>query len=70
MMKNKPLAEISLGDWQDLLNINLTGAFIMSQAVGLHMRRHEAGAIVHIGSVAAAFGRMVAGPTVRPRPAS
>ncbi|MGB3388296.1 MAG: SDR family oxidoreductase [Pseudaminobacter sp.] len=57
MMKNKPLAEISLGDWQDLLNINLTGAFIMSQAVGLHMRRHEAGAIVHIGSVAAAFGR-------------
>ncbi|TDR32105.1 SDR family NAD(P)-dependent oxidoreductase [Aquamicrobium defluvii] len=57
MMRNKPLAELSLDDWKKLLDVNLTGAFILSQAVGRHMRAAGDGAIVHIGSVAAAFGR-------------
>ncbi|WP_439497523.1 SDR family NAD(P)-dependent oxidoreductase [Bosea sp. (in: a-proteobacteria)] len=47
-----PLAEIPLGEWNDVLSVNLTGALVCCQAVlpGMVARRH--GRIVLIGSIA------------------
>ena len=45
--------EMPLERWQQVINVNLTGAFLMSQAVGRHMmERGQGGRIVNIASVA------------------
>lgn len=44
-------------DWQAVLAVNLTGAFVVSAAAAAAMRRGRSGAIVNIGSIGAAgFG--------------
>ncbi|RME95444.1 MAG: SDR family oxidoreductase [Alphaproteobacteria bacterium] len=47
----RPLLETSLEDWQNILAVNLTGAFICSQAAIALMRESGGGAIVNIGSI-------------------
>jgi len=39
-----------LGSWQDALNVNLTGPFLVSQAVCRQMVRQGKGSIIHICS--------------------
>lgn len=46
-------SDISLSDWQDVLNVNLTGLFLVSQSVGRHMINQNYGKIVNISSVTA-----------------
>jgi len=46
----RPIEEISLEEWQVILDVNLTGAFNFSQAVVPGMKRHGAGRIVNISS--------------------
>ena len=46
------LADIALADWEDTLAINLTGAFLCSQAA-VPMLTASRGSIVNISSVAA-----------------
>jgi NAD(P)-dependent dehydrogenase (short-subunit alcohol dehydrogenase family) len=48
-----PLAELSGGDWRTVLEVNLTGAFLISKAVARSMiAREEGGKIVLVSSLA------------------
>ncbi|HEX2913260.1 MAG TPA: SDR family oxidoreductase [Chloroflexia bacterium] len=49
----QPAEDMPLAKWQQILDVNLTGIFLMSQAVGRHMIEHRAGGrIINIASVA------------------
>ncbi len=47
----KPILETTLADWSRVLAVNLTGAFICSQAVAPLMREAGGGSIVNITSI-------------------
>ena len=51
-----PAEETSLPQWQRVLNINLTGPFLLCLAVGKPMLERGAGSIVNIASIAGLFG--------------
>jgi NAD(P)-dependent dehydrogenase (short-subunit alcohol dehydrogenase family) len=46
-----PLAEISVADWRAVVEVNLTGVFIMTQRLGREMVGRGSGSIVSIASV-------------------
>jgi len=48
----QPTIDLSLEKWQQIMNVNLTGAFLMSQAVGRHMLERKSGRIINVASVA------------------
>jgi NAD(P)-dependent dehydrogenase (short-subunit alcohol dehydrogenase family) len=48
--------EIERADWQRVVNINLTGLFFVTQAVGRVMIEHGGGAIVNLASMAGLAG--------------
>lgn len=48
--------DLPLEDWQTIININLTGVFLMAQAVGRHMLERGSGSIVNISSIAGKTG--------------
>ncbi len=47
----KPLLETTLEEWERVLAVNLTGAFICTQACAPEMLKNGGGAIVNIGSI-------------------
>ena len=47
----KPLLDVSIEEWQRVLAVNLTGPFLMTQAVAPVMRDQGGGAIVNITSI-------------------
>ncbi|MEZ5651629.1 MAG: SDR family NAD(P)-dependent oxidoreductase [Burkholderiaceae bacterium] len=49
----KPFGELAVDDWRRVLDVNLTGAFHLSQAALPHLRAAGAATIVHIASGAA-----------------
>ncbi len=51
-----PVEEMTLEQWNKVLETNLTGTFLFSQAVGKVMCREERGKIVNIASVAGLGG--------------
>jgi 3-oxoacyl-[acyl-carrier protein] reductase len=54
--KDKLLMRMKKQDWDAVLNVNLTGAFIVTKAVITHMIRQRSGAIVNIASVIGEMG--------------
>jgi NAD(P)-dependent dehydrogenase (short-subunit alcohol dehydrogenase family) len=48
--------EMPLEAWQKVINVNLTGTFLMSQAVGKVMLEQQSGKIINIASVAGLKG--------------
>lgn len=56
-----PFADISLADWQQVLNINLTGMFLCCQAAMRVMRAQRSGRIINFGSLAGQVGGLAAG---------
>jgi 2-dehydro-3-deoxy-D-gluconate 5-dehydrogenase len=48
--------DCSLEEWQQVININLNGAFICSREVYPHMKAGGGGKIINIGSMTAIFG--------------
>lgn len=48
-----PAEELSVGDWQATIGVNLTGTFLMCQAVGVHMLVAGRGVIINMASQAA-----------------
>lgn len=49
------MANLALKDWNDLINVNLTGYFICSQVFGEAMMKQHMGSIVHVASLAGLF---------------
>jgi NAD(P)-dependent dehydrogenase (short-subunit alcohol dehydrogenase family) len=47
-----PLPEVSLEQWQRLIDINLTGVFLCNQAVAPAMMEQRSGSIINISSMA------------------
>ncbi len=58
----KPPAVMSLEDWQTVIDVNLTSAFLMSQAVYPAMKKAGGGKIINIGSMTSIFGAGFAAP--------
>ena len=52
-----PLEEFSDADWNKVIGINLTGAFIVARAVVKSMIKRKSGKIINIGSVQNELGR-------------
>jgi 2-dehydro-3-deoxy-D-gluconate 5-dehydrogenase len=52
----KPPQELTLDDWQTVLDVNLTSAFLLSKAVYPAMKRAGGGKIINIGSMTSIFG--------------
>ena len=50
--RRKPVATFTEEDYDYLLDINLKGAFLLSQAVGRHMIRQRSGSQINIASLA------------------
>ncbi len=48
--------ELSLAEWHDVIETNLTSAFLASNAVYPHMKKAGGGKIVNIGSMMSIFG--------------
>lgn len=57
-----PLENFSLEDWERILNVNLTGAFIVSRAVVKSMLKRNQGKIINICSLQSELAR----PTIAP----
>ncbi|NVB82687.1 MAG: SDR family oxidoreductase [Kofleriaceae bacterium] len=47
-----PLEQMKLSDWQDVIDINLTGTFLMARHAAVHLRKRK-GAIVNLTSTRA-----------------
>jgi 3-oxoacyl-[acyl-carrier protein] reductase len=56
---SKPLADLTLADWKAVLDLNLTSAFLVSQAVLPGMRKRQWGRLVMMSSVAAQTGGVI-----------
>ena len=51
-----PIEETTLVDWRRVLEVNLTGPFLMCRELGKEMLERGSGSIVNIGSVAGLLG--------------
>jgi len=59
----KPMLELALSDWQRVLDINLTSAFIVSRAAATRMvARNQGGKIINIGSLTSEAARATVAP--------
>ncbi|HUQ24229.1 MAG TPA: glucose 1-dehydrogenase [Burkholderiales bacterium] len=52
----KPPQDLTLADWNEVMETNLTSAFIVSQAAYPHLKGAGGGKIVNIGSMMSIFG--------------
>jgi gluconate 5-dehydrogenase len=62
----EPLLDVSVDDWNRVLNVNLTSAFLVGREVARHMIPRGRGKIVNIASVQTELAR----PTIAPYVAS
>jgi 2-deoxy-D-gluconate 3-dehydrogenase len=53
---------LTYDDWRTVIDTNLTGAFICTQAVYPHMKRQGGGKVINIGSMMSIFGASFATP--------
>ncbi|MFE8700421.1 SDR family oxidoreductase [Cytobacillus sp. FJAT-54145] len=51
-----PVAEMPLEAWKKVMDVNVTGTFLMSQAAGREMIKQKSGKIINIASVAGLGG--------------
>jgi 3-oxoacyl-[acyl-carrier protein] reductase len=56
---SKPLAELTLADWNETIGTNLTSSFLVSQAVLPGMRQRRWGRLIFLSSVAAQTGGVI-----------
>jgi 2-deoxy-D-gluconate 3-dehydrogenase len=52
----KPAQELAVAEWRQVIDINLTSAFVASQAAYPHMKQAGQGKIINIGSMLSIFG--------------
>jgi len=53
----KPIAELDLEVWSQIINVNLTGAFLFTQHYGAMMVKAKFGRIVNMGSIFSVISR-------------
>lgn len=58
----KELEEYTEDEWDRLIQVNLKGTFLVTQAVWPHMKKDGGGKIVCMGSIAGRIGGVLAGP--------
>jgi 3-oxoacyl-[acyl-carrier protein] reductase len=58
----KEFEEYSEDEWDRLIQVNLKGTFLVTQAVWPHMKKNGGGKIVCMGSIAGRVGGVLAGP--------
>jgi NAD(P)-dependent dehydrogenase (short-subunit alcohol dehydrogenase family) len=58
----RELASMSVSDWNAVVQINLTGTFLMTQSVLPVMRRQQSGTIVNVSSIAGYRPSALSGP--------
>lgn len=51
-----PLAEASLDDWREILDVNLSGVFFGCRAAAPHLIKQKAGKVINLSSVLAVVG--------------
>jgi len=56
------LLDTTLEEWNQVLNVNLTGAFLCTQEVFKHMKENRYGKIIFVGSLAPEVGGVLTGP--------
>lgn len=56
-LEMRPFDQIPLGEWEQVLRVNVTGPFLCSRAVLPAMRRAKWGRIIHMASGAVTMGR-------------
>jgi len=66
IQRRAPLEEQTLSDWRDVLEVNLSAVFIVSQCVGKRMIERRKGSIINVTSLNAEGAR----PTIAPYCAS
>jgi 3-oxoacyl-[acyl-carrier protein] reductase len=59
LIRPQPLADISEQDWDEIVDVNLKSAFLVTQAVVGAMRERRWGRIINLSSVAAQLGGVV-----------
>lgn len=57
IIKRVPAIEMEVEDFRKVIDVDLTGPFIMSQLVGKHMIKRQAGKIINICSMMSELGR-------------
>ncbi len=62
IQKRGPLEEISSSDWRQVIDVNLTSAFLMGKAVVKGMIARKSGKIINITSINAELARQNIGP--------
>ena len=58
----RPLEHLSLAEWERMLAVNLTSAFLVARAVAPGMIERGSGKIVNVGSVMSELARPTVGP--------
>lgn len=61
ILRFSPLEDLGLAEWQQQLNVNLTGYFLTSQRFGRQMIKQRQGTMVHISTVASQFPETYSG---------
>jgi gluconate 5-dehydrogenase len=57
IIKRIPLLEMALKDWQEVINTDLTGVFVMTKPVAKRMVERRAGKIINVCSMMSELGR-------------
>ena len=63
-----PFLDIDRARWRAIIDTNLTGAFLMAQAVARRMAQTGGGVILHTASIDASGAMARTPPTTRPKP--
>lgn len=61
LLRSGGLADVSLDDWNLVLNVNLTGYLLCARAFSAPMRRHGLGSIVNVASISGLFPQTASG---------
>ena len=51
--------DMPLGKWREVIDVNLTGTFLFTQAVGRHMIERGSGSIINVASISGLIGSTV-----------
>ena len=61
IQRRGPLEELALNDWEEVLKVNLSGAFVVSKAVVKNMIKQKKGKIINTCSLMSELGRNTTG---------